>query len=83
MNETDLAHKITDTPALGGARGEHRSDSLSAAFRNLDTQARADLTTRYDALCQHYGMTPTRNNRGIAHENGPTRMAGSRAPMVT
>src|SRR3546814_6767546 len=29
-----------------------------------------DLTRRYDALCEHYGMEPTRNNRGIAHENG-------------
>jgi len=29
-----------------------------------------DLTTRYEALCVHYGMQPTRNNRGIAHENG-------------
>lgn len=56
--------------ALGGAPAEHRSDSLSAAFRNLEAQARADLTTRYDALCAHYGMAPTRNNRGIAHENG-------------
>lgn len=56
--------------ALGGAPGEHRSDSLSAAFRNLDAEARADLTTRYDALCEHYGMVPTRNNRGVAHENG-------------
>lgn len=56
--------------AVGGAPREHRSDSLSAAFRNLDKDARADLTTRYDALCEHYGMTPTRNNRGIAHENG-------------
>ncbi len=56
--------------ALGGAPAEHRSDSLSAAFRNLDAQARMDLTTRYDALCQHYGMAPTRNNRGVAHENG-------------
>jgi hypothetical protein len=55
---------------LGGAPLEHRSDSLSAAFRNLDTDAREDLTRRYDALCAHYGMQPTRNNRGIAHENG-------------
>ena len=55
--------------ALGGAPVEHRSDSLSAAFRNLEAGARADLTTRYDALCEHYGMA-TRNNRGIAHENG-------------
>jgi hypothetical protein len=56
--------------ALGGAPLEHRSDSLSAAFRNLDHDAREDLTRRYDALCAHYGMQPTRNNRGVAHENG-------------
>ncbi len=56
--------------ALGGAPREHRSDSLSAAFRNLDADAREDLTTRYDALCAHYLMEPTRNNRGVAHENG-------------
>lgn len=56
--------------AVGGAPVEHRSDSLSAAFHNLDADARADLTLRYDALCQHYGMAPTRNNRGVAHENG-------------
>ena len=56
--------------ALGGAPREHRSDSLSAAFRNLDADAREDLTTRYDALCAHYKMEPTRNNRGVAHENG-------------
>ena len=56
--------------ALGGAPCEHRSDSLSAAFHNLKRQARDDLTDRYDALCAHYRMTPSRNNRGIAHENG-------------
>jgi hypothetical protein len=56
--------------ALGGAPREHRSDSLSAAFRNLTREARDDLTRRYDALCAHYGMDPTRNNRGVAHENG-------------
>ncbi len=56
--------------ALGGAPREHRSDSLSAAFRNLAKEAREDLTRRYDALCADYGMEPTRNNRGVAHENG-------------
>ena len=56
--------------SLGGAPREHRSDSLSAAFRNLDQDAAADQTRRYDALCAHYGMQPTRNNRGVAHENG-------------
>jgi len=56
--------------ALGGVPLEHRSDSLSAAFRNLDDDARTDQTHRYEALCAHYGMTPTRNNTGVAHENG-------------
>jgi transposase InsO family protein len=56
--------------ALGGAPEQHRSDSLSAAFRNLAPDAQEDLTQRYEALCAHYGMTPTRNNPGVAHENG-------------
>ncbi len=56
--------------SLGGVPREHRSDSLSAAFRNLDRDARADLTRRYEDLVAHYGMTATRNNAGIAHENG-------------
>jgi transposase InsO family protein len=56
--------------SLGGAPREHRSDSLSAAFRNLDKDAREDLTRRYEELIAHYGMLPSRNNRGVAHENG-------------
>jgi transposase InsO family protein len=56
--------------SLGGVPREHRTDSLSAAFRNLDTQACTALTRRYDEFCRHYGMTPSRNNTGIAHENG-------------
>ncbi len=56
--------------ALGGAPREHRSDSLSAAFKNLDADARQDITARYETLCADYAMVPTRNNRGVAHENG-------------
>ena len=56
--------------SLGGTPREHRTDSLSAAFRNLNRDERDDLTCRYEALCQHYRMTPTRNNLGVAHENG-------------
>ena len=56
--------------ALGGVPLEHRSDSLSAAFRNLDREAQEDLTQRYQGLMRHYAMTPSRNNPGIAHENG-------------
>ena len=55
---------------LGRVPREHRTDSLSAAFRNLDRNAQEDLTRRYEELCAHYGMTPTRNNLGMAHENG-------------
>ncbi len=56
--------------ALGGAPREHRTDSLSAAFRNLGPEVEEDWTERYAALCAHYGMAASRNNRGIAHENG-------------
>ena len=55
---------------LGGAPLEHRTDSLSAAFRNLERDAAEDITRRYDSLCRHYGMIASRNNRGVAHENG-------------
>jgi len=61
--------------ALGGVPEQHRSDSLSAAFRNLDHDAQDDLTQRYEELCAHYGMTPTRNNPGLAHENGAIESA--------
>lgn len=56
--------------ALGGVPQEHRSDSLSAAFRNLDSASQEDLTQRYQGLMRHYEMTPSRNNPGVAHENG-------------
>ena len=55
---------------LGGAPAEHRTDSLSAAFRNLSAKDSEDLTGRCRGLCRHYGMTPSRNNRGAAHGNG-------------
>ena len=60
---------------LGGAPQQHRSDSLSAAFRNLVADEREDATRRYEALCAHYGMTPTRNNAGVSHENGSIESA--------
>lgn len=55
---------------LGGVPREHRSDSLSAAYRNLNKEAAEDVTKRYQQFCRHYGMEPTRNNRGEGHENG-------------
>ena len=55
---------------LGGVPHEHRTDSLSAAYRNLDADAARDVTERYNAFCAHYGMLASRNNPGEAHENG-------------
>ena len=57
----------------GGAPREHRSERLSAAFKNL--QQEQDFTIRYTALLEHYAMTGTRNNRGESHENGSVESA--------
>ena len=53
---------------LGGVPEEHRTDSLSAAFNNLAEEQ--ELTVRYAALCQHYGMRASRCNPGQSQENG-------------
>lgn len=55
---------------LGGAPKTHRTDSLSAAYKNLQKSAVDDFTNGYAELCLHYGMQATRNNKGISHENG-------------
>ena len=55
---------------LGGSPKEHRTDSLSAAFKNLSKEAIEDITERYNGFCQHYGMLASRNNPGVSHENG-------------
>ncbi len=47
----------------------------ASAALNLGRDAQEDLTRRYDALCAHYGMQPSRNNPGIAHENGAIESA--------
>ena len=63
---TALAEGLQDALwHLGGAPREHRTDSLSAAFRNLRRDEAEDMTERYEALCAHYGMTVSRNNRGV------------------
>ncbi len=68
---TALAEGLQDALwRLGAVPHEHRSDSLSAAYRNLNKDAVEDSTRRYHQLCRHYSMEPTRNNRGKGHENG-------------
>jgi hypothetical protein len=60
---------------LGGVTKTHRTDSLAAAYKNR--KERDDLTESYNELCQHYGMEPTRNNRGW-----PTKMGRSSLPTA-
>jgi hypothetical protein len=56
--------------ASGGVPRELRTDRLSAACRNRNGSFAADITRRYHALCHHVGLAYSRNNRGVAHENG-------------
>jgi hypothetical protein len=60
---------------LGGCPQEHRTDSLSAGYKNLSTSVQEDLTRRYEDLCRHYNLLPTRNNLGQGHENGSVESA--------
>jgi hypothetical protein len=55
---------------FGGVPEQHRTDHLSAAVRRLDKTGQEDWTQRYEALMRHYGMIPTTNHLGEAHENG-------------
>ena len=55
---------------LGGVPRQHRTDHLSAAIRPLDDDARTQAKERYRVLMVHYGLEPTTNNLGVAHENG-------------
>jgi hypothetical protein len=57
----------------GGVPINHRTDSLSAAFKNHSEKTL--LTERYAKLCKHYGVNATRNNKGVAHENGAIESA--------
>jgi len=66
-----LSEALQNALALcGGVPAEHRTDSLSACYRNRDGSYAGDYTSRYRELCAHLGVIATRNNRGVAHENG-------------
>jgi len=56
--------------ACGGIPDEHRTDSLSACFRNRDGSCAGDYRSRYRELWAHLGVIATRNNRGVAHVKG-------------
>lgn len=57
----------------GGVPATHRTDSLSAAYKNHSQETL--LTERYTKLCNHYSVKATRNNKGVAHENGAIESA--------
>ena len=60
---------------LGGVPEEHRTDSLSAAFKNMSEDEYVDITKSYKEVCAHYSIEATRNNRGKGHENGSVEAA--------
>src|SRR5437016_5911094 len=63
---------------LGGIPQQHRTDHLSAAVRHLPKSDQEEWTQRYQGLMAHYGMQPTWNNTGIAHENGDVEQSHHR-----
>ncbi len=64
--------------SLGGVPRQHRTDHLGAAIRPLDAAGQAQARERYAAVMRHYGMEPTVNNAGVAHENGDVEQAHHR-----
>lgn len=63
---------------LGGVPKQHRTDHLTAAVSQLSKEQCEEWTARYQALMSHYGMEPTTNNVGVAHENGDVEQAHHR-----
>ncbi len=63
---------------IGGVPEQHRTDHLTAAVKQESKTGTEDWTKRYQALMEHYGMQPTWNNTGIAHENGDVEQAHRR-----
>jgi hypothetical protein len=55
---------------VGGVPRQHRTDHLGAAIHPLDAEERGKAKERYRLLMAHYGLEPTTNNLGVAHENG-------------
>jgi hypothetical protein len=58
---------------LGGSPERHRTDHLGAA--TFGGKEREDFGAHYLALMRHYGLTPTKNNAGLSHENGDVEQA--------
>ena len=61
---------------LGGVPQKHKTDRLSAAWKNA--KEAQEYTARYDALANHYGFTASKTNPGSPHENGDNEQAHHR-----
>lgn len=64
--------------ALEGVPTVLRSDNLSAATHELKQSGGRDLTTRFRAVLEHYGLRSSRITPGRAHENGVVEQAHRR-----
>ena len=53
---------------LGYVAPEHRTDNLTAATQVCGSKR--VFTKNWKEVMNHYGVTPSRNNPGVSHENG-------------
>ncbi len=63
---------------VGGVPENHRTDNLSAAVQTIEPDGQRRWTDGYLALMTHYGITPSTNTAGEAHENGDVEQAHHR-----
>ena len=59
-----------------------RSDNLSAATHELKRSSGRDLTVRFRAVLDHYGLRSSRITPGRAHENGVVEQANGRVKAL-
>jgi hypothetical protein len=68
--------------SLGAVPEVVRSDNLSAATHELKRSAGRDLTVRFRAVLDHYGLKSSRITPGRAHENGVVEHANGRVKAL-
>ena len=68
--------------ALGAVPEVLRSDNLSAATHELKRSSGRDLTVRFRAVLDHYGLRSSRITPGRAHENGVVEQANGRVKAL-
>jgi hypothetical protein len=68
--------------ALGAVPTVLRSDNLSAATHELKRSSGRDLTVRFRAVLEHYGLKSSRITPGRAHENGVVEQVNGRVKAL-